>query len=96
MELESTPMTKIYKTRVLLGMLNEDPFPGEIAIDTLAESVAALALRNQGLVAGLGPKGTTPEGLAKLARAPTPGPTPGDGPGPCDPELPLDLPERDP
>jgi hypothetical protein len=80
---------------VLLGMLNEDAFPGEIAIDALAEWVAALASRNQRLVTDLGPKGATPEGLAELASAPTRGSTPGDRPGPCDPELPLDLPERD-
>ena len=28
-------MTKSYKMLVLLGMLNEDAFPGEITIDTL-------------------------------------------------------------
>jgi hypothetical protein len=35
-------------------MLNEDAFPGEITIDTLAESVAAIASRNRRLVADLG------------------------------------------
>ena len=62
-ELEDTPMTKSYKMLVLLGMLNEDAFPGEITIDTLAESVAALASRNHRLVADLGPKAATPDGL---------------------------------
>jgi hypothetical protein len=42
-ELEDTPMTKSYKMLILLAMLNEDAFPGEITIDTLAESVTALA-----------------------------------------------------
>lgn len=64
-ELEDTPMTKSYKMLVLLGMLNEDAFPGEITIDTLAESVAALASRNHRLVADLGPKAATPDGLKR-------------------------------
>src|SRR5512143_1005549 len=62
-ELEDTPMTKSYKMLVLLGMLNEDAFPGEITIDTLAESVTALASRNRRLVADLGPKAATSDGL---------------------------------
>jgi hypothetical protein len=41
---------------VLLGMLNKGAFSGEIAIDTLAESVAALASRNRRLVTDPGPK----------------------------------------
>ena len=64
-ELEDTPMTKSYKMLVLLGMLNEDAFPGEITIDTLAESVTALASRNHRLVADLGPKAATPDGLKR-------------------------------
>jgi hypothetical protein len=64
-ELEDTPMTKSYKMLVLLGMLNEDAFPGEITIDTLAESVTALASRNRRLVADLGPKAATPEALKR-------------------------------
>jgi hypothetical protein len=55
-ELEDTPMTKSYKMLVLLGMLT---------IDTLAESVAALASRNHRLVADLGPKAATPDGLKR-------------------------------
>ena len=35
------------------------------ALDTLAESVAALASRNRRLVADLGPKATTPDGLKR-------------------------------
>jgi hypothetical protein len=46
-------------------MLNEDAFPGEITIDTLAESVTALASRNHRLVADLGPKAATPDGLKR-------------------------------
>jgi superfamily II DNA or RNA helicase len=64
-ELEDTPMTKSYKMLVLLGMLNEDAFPGEITIDTLAESVTAIASRNRRLVADLGPKAATPDGLKR-------------------------------
>ena len=58
-------MTKSYKMLVLLGMLNEDAFPGEITIDTLAESVTALASRNHRLVDDLGPKAATPDGLKR-------------------------------
>jgi len=64
-ELGDTPMTKSYKMLVLLGMLNEDAFPGEITIDTLAASVTALASRNRRLVDDLGPKAATPEGLKR-------------------------------
>jgi superfamily II DNA or RNA helicase/diadenosine tetraphosphate (Ap4A) HIT family hydrolase len=64
-ELETTPMTKSYKMLVLLGMLNEDAFPGEIAIDSLAKSVTTLAKRNQRLVADLGPKGADKDGLKR-------------------------------
>ena len=46
-------------------MLNEDAFPGEITIDTLAESVTALASRNHRLVDDLGPKAATPDGLKR-------------------------------
>jgi hypothetical protein len=63
--LEVTHMEKSYKMLVLLGMLNEDAFPGEIAIDTLAESVKALASRNHLLVDDLGPKAATPDGLRR-------------------------------
>ena len=63
-ELEDTPMTKSYKMLVLLGMLNEDAFPGEVTIDALAESVTALASRNHRLD-DLGPKAATPEGLRR-------------------------------
>ncbi len=58
-------MTKRYKMLVLLGTLNKDAFPGEIAADTLVESVAVLASRDQRLLADLGPKGATSEGLKR-------------------------------
>ena len=92
-ELEDTPMTKSYKMLVLLGMLNEDAFPGEITIDTLAESVAALASRNRRLVADLGPKAATPDGLKRhLEQNPIEAWTGGRGdggtPGDPSPQLP--------
>jgi hypothetical protein len=44
-ELEDTPMTKSYKILVLLGMLNEDAFPGEITIDShQTDATAAMIL----------------------------------------------------
>ena len=49
-ELEDTPMTKSYKMLVLLAMLNEDAFPGEITIDALAEATRTLASRNHRLM----------------------------------------------
>ncbi len=59
-------MTKSYKMLVLLAMLNEDAFPGEITIDALAEATRALASRNHRLVDDLGPNAATPQGLKRL------------------------------
>lgn len=64
-ELDDTQMTKSYKMLVLLAMLNEDAFPGEITIDSLAEAVRALASRNHLLVTDLGPRAATPAGLKR-------------------------------
>ncbi len=64
-ELDDTQMTKSYKMLVLLAMLNEDAFPGEITIDTLVEAVRALASRNHLLVTDLGPRAATPAGLKR-------------------------------
>ncbi len=64
-ELEDTPMTKSYKMLVLLAMLNEDAFPGEITIDALAEATRALASRNHRLIDDLGPNAATPQGLKR-------------------------------
>jgi superfamily II DNA or RNA helicase/HKD family nuclease/diadenosine tetraphosphate (Ap4A) HIT family hydrolase len=54
-ELETTPMTKSYKMLVLAALLNEDRFPGEIAIEALGEAVLGIASRNQRLRDDLGP-----------------------------------------
>ena len=61
--LETTEMTRSYKMLVLLAMLNEDRFPGEITIAELGEAVLALASRNQRLREDLGPSAETPEAL---------------------------------
>ena len=53
--LDITPMTKSYKMLVLLGMLNEDAFPGSISIDALADRFAELAGRSAKLRAEVGP-----------------------------------------
>ncbi len=44
--LESTPMTKGFKMLVLLAMLNENAFPGQIHITDLTKSVVRLASRS--------------------------------------------------
>ena len=58
-------MTKSYKMLVLLAMLNEDAFPGEITMDALAEATRALASRNHRLIDDLGPNAATPQGLKR-------------------------------
>jgi hypothetical protein len=58
-------MTKSYKMLVLLAMLNEDAFPGEITIDALAEATTALASRNHRLIGDLGPNAATEQGLKR-------------------------------
>jgi superfamily II DNA or RNA helicase len=52
--LEITPMTKSYKMLVLLAMLNDDAFPGEIAIDKLVSGFAQIAHRSAKLRADVG------------------------------------------
>jgi len=44
--LESTPMTKAFKMLVLMAMLNENAFPGQISISDLVRSVSRLASRS--------------------------------------------------
>jgi hypothetical protein len=60
---ESTPMTKSYKMLVLLGMLQEGCFPGEIAIEELTQAVERLARRSPALVADIGTAIESPEAL---------------------------------
>jgi superfamily II DNA or RNA helicase/HKD family nuclease/diadenosine tetraphosphate (Ap4A) HIT family hydrolase len=52
--LEVTPMSKSFKMLVLLGALNEDRFPGEIDIGTLAKAVRRIAARSPDLRAEFG------------------------------------------
>ena len=44
--LEITPMVKSYKMVLLLAMLNEDSFPGEIEISRLTQAFAEAASRS--------------------------------------------------
>lgn len=44
--LTKTSMTKSYKMLVLLGMLNQDSFPGQISIDDLVKQVIKIVKRN--------------------------------------------------
>jgi superfamily II DNA or RNA helicase len=53
-QLESTPMTKSYKMLVLLAMLQEERFPGEISIEMLTRAVERLARRSPSLIADVG------------------------------------------
>ncbi len=53
-QLESTQMTKSYKMLVLLAMLQEGLFPGEIPIAALTHGVERLARRSPALVADIG------------------------------------------
>ena len=52
--LEVTPMSKSFKMLVLLGALNEDQFPGEIDIATLAKAVRRIAARSTDLCGEFG------------------------------------------
>ena len=52
-ELEKTKMSKSYKMLTLLAMLNEDCFPGEIEITTLAESFKRIASRSARYISDL-------------------------------------------
>jgi superfamily II DNA or RNA helicase/diadenosine tetraphosphate (Ap4A) HIT family hydrolase/HKD family nuclease len=80
--LETTEMVKSYKMLVLLAMLNEDRFPGEITLEELTEAVLALASRNHRLREDLGPSSETPEALqAHLERNPIEAWTGGRGTG---------------
>ena len=64
--LEATPMTKSFKMLVLLATLNEDAFPGEIALDRLCEAVARLARRSAQLRQDVGPALEEPRELKQL------------------------------
>ena len=75
-------MTRSYKMLVLLAMLNEDRFPGEITIAELGEAVLALASRNHRLREDLCPSAEAPERLrAHLERNPIEAWTGGRGTG---------------
>lgn len=65
-QLEATPMTKSFKMLVLLAMLNEDSFPGEISLDRLCEAVARLVRRSAQLRADVGPRLDQPQELRQL------------------------------
>ncbi len=65
-QLEATPMTKSFKMLVLLAMLNEDAFPGEISLDRLCEAVARLARRSAQLRQDVGPALDQPKELRQL------------------------------
>ncbi len=64
--LEATPMTKSFKMLVLLAMLNEDAFPGEISSDDLCEAVARLVRRSAHLRQDVGPALEEPRELSQL------------------------------
>jgi len=64
--LEATPMTKSFKMLVLLAMLNEDAFPGEIPLDRLCEAVARLVRRSAQLRQDVGPALEQPQELRQL------------------------------
>jgi hypothetical protein len=81
-ELDVTQMTRSYKMLVLEAMLNEDRFPGEIAIDALGESVSMLASRNPRLLEDLGPNANDKTALRQhLERNPIEAWTGGKGTG---------------
>ena len=81
-ELETTPMTRSYKMLVLLAMLNEDRFPGEIKVEELGEAVLTLASRNRYLREDLGPAAENPDAFkAHLQRNPIEAWTGGRGTG---------------
>lgn len=63
--LESTQMTKSYKMLVLLAMLQEGCFPGEIDVDALTAAVERLARRSPALIADLGAPIESPEALRR-------------------------------
>ncbi len=52
--LDNTEMVKSYKMVVLLSMLNSDRFPGEIAVQELADSVEQLARRTTSVATDIG------------------------------------------
>lgn len=47
--LESTPMTRSFKMLVLLAMLNEEQFPGELSAEDLCAGVRRIARRSEAL-----------------------------------------------
>jgi superfamily II DNA or RNA helicase/HKD family nuclease len=64
-QLESTQMTKSYKMLVLLAMLQEGRFPGEIPIARLSGAVERLARRSPALVADVGEPIESPDALQR-------------------------------
>jgi len=68
-QLEVTQMTKSYKMLVVLAMLQEERFPGEISIEELAEAVERLARRSPKLVADIGDPIESPRALQKHLEA---------------------------
>jgi len=65
-QIEATPMTKSFKMLLLLAMLNEDAFPGEISLDRLCEAVARLVRRSAQLRQDVGPALEQPQELRQL------------------------------
>jgi hypothetical protein len=65
-QIETTPMTKSFKMLVLLAMLNEDAFPGDISVDRLCEAVARLVRRAAQLRVDVGASLDQPRKLRKL------------------------------
>jgi superfamily II DNA or RNA helicase/diadenosine tetraphosphate (Ap4A) HIT family hydrolase len=64
--LETTPMTKSFKMLTLLGMLNEDKFPGEIPIAELTEAFGRAASRSPRFMSEIGVAATDSAALRKL------------------------------
>jgi superfamily II DNA or RNA helicase/HKD family nuclease/diadenosine tetraphosphate (Ap4A) HIT family hydrolase len=63
--LESTPMTRSYKMLVLLAMLEEERFPGQISIEELTSAVERVARRSPVLVGDVGPSIDSQTGLQR-------------------------------
>src|SRR5262249_32914923 len=64
--LETTKMTKSFKMLTLLAMLNEDAFPGSVAIKRLADAFVRLADRSAVLREEVGTALSNPSDLIRL------------------------------
>lgn len=64
--LEVTPMTKSYKMLVLMAILDDDAFPGEIPIERLTERFGALARRHAGIRSEVGEALADPVALGRV------------------------------